>query len=129
ERAARGFRGAADGFGGPVDLAVRQEQAARGPHHEQAQHHGNHQFDQPETSLRRFRRDRKVLHNWLVMSISTGSLGPLVARSSLHCTPTLHVIWSARQTTRPLASGATVVFNPSSQPFMVPSWPVPSPST
>src|SRR3546814_7543106 len=73
------------------DLA-RHEQAAGGGHHQQAQYHCNHQFDQRETTLRCLRRGWQVRHSWLVMLMSDGVEVPPVARSSLHCTPTLQVM-------------------------------------
>src|SRR3546814_552723 len=114
ERDALVLLDAVDRCRGPVDLAARHEQAAGGGHHQQAQYHCNHQFDQRETTLRCLRRGWQVRHSWLVMLMSDGVEVPPVARSSLHCTPTLQVMVSAMQTTLPLASGATVACNPSS---------------
>src|SRR3546814_14056800 len=89
ERDALVLLDAVDRCRGPVDLAARHEQAAGGGHHQQAQYHCNHQFDQRETTLRCLRRGWQVRHSWLVMLMSDGVEVPPVARSSLHCTPKL----------------------------------------
>src|SRR3546814_12604108 len=83
---------AVDRCRGAVDLAARHEQAAGGGHHQQAQYHCNHQFDQRETTLRCLRRGWQVRHSWLVMLMSDGRSEE--RRVGKECVSTCRSRWS-----------------------------------